>query len=113
MVREAGYKNQNGYYLTIDHQPAGFDTYYLHLQKDSLLVKPGDAVTQGGVLGLMGNSGHSVGPTGVHLHLGVRWNGGGNKEVRPLADELVLEGRPLRGFQVGAGGNYYQSTNAP
>lgn len=41
---------------------------YAHLQPHSIRVKPGDRVTRGQVLGLVGNSGNSVAP---HLHFHV------------------------------------------
>ena len=39
--------------------------FYAHLQPGSVRVRPGDRVTRGQVLGLLGNSGNSTGP---HLH---------------------------------------------
>jgi murein DD-endopeptidase MepM/ murein hydrolase activator NlpD len=42
--------------------------FYAHLQPGSLRVKTGDKVSQGQVLGLLGNSGNTDGP---HLHFHV------------------------------------------
>jgi murein DD-endopeptidase MepM/ murein hydrolase activator NlpD len=39
--------------------------FYAHLQPGSLRVKPGDKVSRGQVIGLLGNSGNADGP---HLH---------------------------------------------
>jgi murein DD-endopeptidase MepM/ murein hydrolase activator NlpD len=46
----------------------GFYAFYAHLQKGSLRVKPGDRVTRGQTLGLLGNSGNTSAP---HLHFHV------------------------------------------
>lgn len=61
----------NGYgnIIIIDHQN-GIHTWYAHL--DSILVKAGDTVEKGTVIGELGNTGYSTGP---HLHFEVRENG--------------------------------------
>jgi hypothetical protein len=41
-------------------------SFYAHLKQNSLMVKKGDAVSRGAILGEIGNSGHS---TSAHLHL--------------------------------------------
>lgn len=48
--------------------PDGRDVFYAHLQPGSLLVRPGDVVSRGQVIGLLGNSGQSDAP---HLHIHV------------------------------------------
>ena len=48
----------------------GLETYYAHLSK--LMVKPGDVVDPGFVIGLGGTTGRS---TGSHLHFEVRYKG--------------------------------------
>jgi len=68
-VSYAGKKMLIGNLVTIDHGH-GLVTKYGHLKK--LLVKRGDKVKRGDVIGLMGNTGRSTGP---HVHYEVRVNG--------------------------------------
>jgi len=56
-----------GNYVTLDLGKGRF-ACYVHLQPNSLRVRPGQKVRRGQVLGLLGNSGHSKGP---HLHFHV------------------------------------------
>lgn len=56
-----------GHYVMIEHPQLGITTEYIHLQKR--LVKVGQTVEEGEVIGFMGNSGASK---GVHLHFGIR-----------------------------------------
>jgi murein DD-endopeptidase MepM/ murein hydrolase activator NlpD len=58
-----------GNYVVIAHA-GGFDTLYGHLS--TALVKPGQTVTQGTVVGLEGSTGNSTGP---HLHFELRVGG--------------------------------------
>jgi len=60
-------ENVDGNHVVLDlgHNKYAF---YAHLQKDSLLVKQGDHVRRGQVLGLLGNTGNSSGPH-LHFHL--------------------------------------------
>lgn len=73
----AGYDGTNGlgWSVKIDHCHH-VSTVYGHM--DKLLVKVGQYVTQGEVIGLEGNTGDSQGP---HLHFMVEWN---NLWVDPL-----------------------------
>ena len=68
--RHSGY----GYNVIINHG-YGYKTLYAHMSK--ILVKRGQLVTRGEVIGLVGNTGRSVGP---HLHYEVLKDG---KKVDP------------------------------
>lgn len=57
-----------GHLLMIDHG-MGLTSAFLHCSK--ILVKEGEAVKQGQVIGAIGMSGRATGP---HLHWGMRWN---------------------------------------
>jgi hypothetical protein len=60
-------ENVDGNHVVLDlgHNKYAF---YAHLQKGSLLVKNGDHVKRGQVLGLLGNTGNTSGPH-LHFHL--------------------------------------------
>jgi len=67
IVRFASFK-QNGYgNLIIIEHAKGFATYYGHL--DKILIKVGDRITKGMLIGEVGSTGKSTGP---HLHFEVR-----------------------------------------
>lgn len=57
-----------GNYVLLKH-PNGYFTLYAHLAYGTLKVNVGEPVKKGQVLGLMGNTGHSL---GAHLHLSLR-----------------------------------------
>ncbi len=69
VVVYAGSRNGYGKMVEVNHG-GGFSTRYGHHQK--LLVKVGDIVKKGQVIGLMGSSGRSTGP---HVHFEVYKNG--------------------------------------
>ena len=64
-------RNTGGYgNLLVVRHPGGLETYYGHLSR--FLVKPGEIVKAGEVIGLGGNTGRS---TGAHLHFETRYKG--------------------------------------
>lgn len=73
-VIETGNDYGNGIYVIVDHG-GGMSTMYAHLAK--LIVKKGDILEKGEVLGHVGLTGYT---TGYHLHLSVYKNG---KPVNP------------------------------
>jgi murein DD-endopeptidase MepM/ murein hydrolase activator NlpD len=71
-----------GLTLVIDHG-GGIQSMYAHL--DKILVKEGQMVTKGAVIGHVGSTGRATGP---NLHLGVRVNGA---RVDPLGLTKISE----------------------
>jgi len=78
VVSFAGVQNGYGNTVVIDHE-GGKQTRYAHLSQE--LVRAGDVVSEGQVLGKSGNSGRSTGP---HLHFEMLVNG---RPVDPVAAE--------------------------
>lgn len=68
-VTRGGYNEYNGYYVGINHGD-GFSSVYLHMT--TYVVEIGDYVTQGQLIGYMGETGIATGP---HLHLTIYYNG--------------------------------------
>ncbi|MBX9726378.1 MAG: M23 family metallopeptidase [Rickettsiales bacterium] len=64
----AGWKTAYGNVIDVKHE-YGFTTRYGHLSK--ILVRPGQVVKKGQVIGVQGSTGRS---TGEHLHYEVRYN---------------------------------------
>ncbi len=58
-----------GYYVTINHGD-GFSSTYMHMTH--YVVKKGDFVNAGQIIGYVGSTGSSTGP---HLHFGIFYNG--------------------------------------
>lgn len=73
-VTLAKYSSSAGYYVKIDHGD-GFTSIYMHMTH--YIVKKGDKVDAGEVIGYMGSTGTS---TGSHLHFGITYKG---KYVNP------------------------------
>ncbi len=67
--RNSGWNGGYGKYIVIKHSN-GTQTLYGHLSATQVDV--GETVTQGQVIGKMGNSGQVTGPTGIHLHFEIR-----------------------------------------
>lgn len=75
VVSEAKYRYQDGNYVCINHNN-GYYTCYAHMSK--FIVKTGQTVARGQIIGYVGKSGYATGP---HLHFevwtgGKPWNGG-------------------------------------
>ena len=68
-VTSAGYMGGYGYAVTVKHDD-GTEAIYAHSRR--LLVKAGDKVKAGQVIGQVGNTGYSY---GTHLHLEIHVNG--------------------------------------
>ena len=78
-VTKAGYTGGNGKYVKIKHNKT-YSTQYLHMSK--ILVKKGQRVKQGDVIGLVGSTGLATGP-----HVCYRfWKNG--RQVDPYAQKL-------------------------
>ncbi|MEM1003578.1 MAG: M23 family metallopeptidase, partial [Bacteroidota bacterium] len=75
-------KSTTGYgnMVVIEHN-YGFESLYAHLSK--ILVKKGDRVTKGQIIGLMGATGKA---TGSHLHYEIRKNG---RAINPKTNILL------------------------
>jgi murein DD-endopeptidase MepM/ murein hydrolase activator NlpD len=70
-----GYNGGYGNVVYIDHQN-GYSTRYAHMKK--VLVRTGQTIERGQIIGLMGNTGRS---DGAHLHFEVQYKG---KPVDPM-----------------------------
>ncbi|MCP6726922.1 MAG: LysM peptidoglycan-binding domain-containing M23 family metallopeptidase [Patescibacteria group bacterium] len=70
-IQKTGYTSIGGRYVRILH-PNGVVTYYGHLS--ATLVKPGDRIFQGQIVGYTGSTGYTIpaGSAGCHLHFEVR-----------------------------------------
>ena len=68
-VATTGYSTVYGNYVIITHE-SGYQSLYGHMS--SIAVKRGQWITQGGLIGRVGNTGYSTGP---HLHFSVYKNG--------------------------------------
>ncbi len=87
IIKKSGREKYFGKYIVISHK-FGYQTKYAHLQKS--LVKSGQSVKRGEIIGSMGSSGRS---TGVHLHYEViRYNQHRNpyKYLNRSEDDIIL-----------------------
>jgi len=64
----SGWNGGYGIYVLLEH-PNSTRTRYAHLQKVSVSV--GDYVSQGDIIGYIGNTGNTHGVTGCHVHFEV------------------------------------------
>ncbi|MFI9450803.1 FG-GAP-like repeat-containing protein [Amycolatopsis sp. NPDC052450] len=81
-ARHQGEANGFGNLVKIRHGSSGYYTYYAHLQ-NNMEVTEGQAVTQGQLIGYVGNSsspGNNISP---HLHYEVRYGSGYPGNIRP------------------------------
>jgi len=64
-----GWNSGYGNYIIIRHQNGSYSLYgHLSLR----LVEIGDEVEKGELIGYVGNTGYTIGPTGCHLHFEIR-----------------------------------------
>ncbi|GAB1645064.1 hypothetical protein KRMM14A1259_54870 [Krasilnikovia sp. MM14-A1259] len=82
-VTSAGYNGAYGYAITIKN-PDGTETIYGHSRR--VLVKTGDVVKAGQVIGEVGNTGYSY---GTHLHLEIHVHGNPTDPITFLRDRGV------------------------
>jgi murein DD-endopeptidase MepM/ murein hydrolase activator NlpD len=86
VVREAGYTSGGyGNKILVDHG-FGYQTLYGHCEK--VLVKPGDVVKRGDIIGLVGSTGLSTCP---HLHYEVHVNNNAVNPINYYANDLSAE----------------------
>ncbi len=93
-IKEASFHSISGNYISIDHGN-GISSLYAHLK--TIYVSVGQKVTQGQVIGLVGNTGSAVYPrptssnpvAGSHLHLEMRLNGTRVNPEKYLPSPLV------------------------
>lgn len=69
VVQRAGPIWIGGNRITVLH-PNGVVSYYGHLSQ--ILVRPGQEVAKGEIIGRIGNTGYTLGATGCHLHFDIR-----------------------------------------
>ncbi len=65
-VERTGYDGMAGYFIVINH--GSVRALYAHLGRGGVYVSPGQRVSAGQQIGLMGNTGYTLGATGCHLH---------------------------------------------
>lgn len=81
-----------GNHIIIDHGNGEY-AFYAHIREGHVLVKPGDKVKQGQVIGRVGNTGNSSGP---HLHF----------QLMDSADMLKANGLPIMFTNIPIGAAY-------
>ncbi len=68
-----------GSHVIIDHGN-GYTTLYAHMQNGSIVVKEGDLIAKGQLIGKLGSTGNSSGP---HLHIELRINNSHKNTLNP------------------------------
>lgn len=81
VIEYAGRNGSYGNYVRIRHNST-YKTAYAHLSKVKTGISPGTRVSQGEIIGYVGNTGRSTGP---HLHYEILVN---NRQVNPLTVRL-------------------------
>lgn len=83
-VIDTGYGGAAGYYIAVHTLDTPYDYFYAHL-RSSALVKAGQTVSTGQLVGYVGETGDAV---GCHLHFelwdGAWWNGGHTIDPLPF-----------------------------
>ena len=97
VIVHAEAKALDGNYVEILH-PNGWRTFYLHMNRFARGVVPGMSVTQGQVIGEVGETGRSTGP---HLHFGLKI---GDAFVDPMMVKVDSGIRLTAGARGGGGG---------
>ncbi|MFN3966351.1 MAG: M23 family metallopeptidase [Endomicrobiia bacterium] len=92
VVKYTGWAQGYGKLVVIEHG-FGYETYYAHLWK--ILVKQGQKVLRGEVIGLMGETGTT---TGIHLHYEVWVKGKLTNPKRFLDNDIFFSRRHQYGF---------------
>lgn len=96
-------------FIVVVHDDDTTGEYY-HLQKDGVLVEPGQTISAGQLIGLSGNTGHTTMP---HLHFGVyRAIANGREQsipIRYLSAEGIIN-KPRSGGRYLATGKQQQLT---
>lgn len=91
IVKAAGFDGGSGFRVIVIEEKTGLNITYMHMTKDSLMVKKGDTVDRGQQLGVMGMTGYS---TGIHLHVSITYPG------TDLAFETVSVGALKNGLDM-------------
>jgi murein DD-endopeptidase MepM/ murein hydrolase activator NlpD len=73
VVAWVDYDEDYGYYVRVNHQHLGVDTFYAHLSK--VAVNKGEKLLATSIVGFVGSTGNSTGP---HLHFEVRMRDSNN-----------------------------------
>ncbi len=105
-VYGANYDTTNGWHVRIDHDydgktETGFQTVYLHM-KNQPLVQYGQRVSQGQQIGIMGDTGNSLG-THIHVTFYFANNGGtapGGWNDSPYLNLVKMENRLLKDYKL-------------